>query len=134
MTDYKHIALHLEYQLSIILAMKDWRIQMGVEFERAEQARARGNEGQARVCARRAAGIAAREYLARRGESVRTPSAYDLLNMLKDDPDLPPDLKRIADHLTLRVNEEFKLPADVDLIEEARKFCEELIKIDPKGL
>lgn len=101
------------------------------EFERAEQARSRGNEGQARVCARRAAGIAAREYLKRRGERVRTPSAYDVLNMLKDDPELPADLKRIADHLTLRVNEEFKLPEDVDLIAEARKFCEEVLKIDP---
>lgn len=129
MTDYKQIALRDEYQLSIILVMKDWRIEMQVEFERAEQARARGNEGQARVCARRAAGIAAREYLTRRGETIRTPSAYDLLNMLKDDPHLPPDLKQIAEHLTLRVNEEFKLPVDVDLIVEARKFCKEIVEL-----
>ena len=120
--------------LSIILAMKDWRESIQIEFERAEQARARGNEGQARVCARRAAGIAAREYFTRRGEVVRTSSAYDLLNLLKDDPRLSSDLKLIADHLTLRVNEEFKLPVDVDLIAEARKFCDGLLKIDPKGL
>ena len=109
--------------------MTDWSSEIQAEFERAGQARARGNEGQARVCARRAAGIAAREYLTRRGERVRTPSAYDLLNLLKDDPHLSPDLKRIADHLTLRVNEEFKLPASVDLVAEAREFCEELLKI-----
>lgn len=108
--------------------MKDWRQAIQQEFTRAEQARERGNEGQARVCARRAAGIAAREYLTRRGQSVRTPSAYDLLNVLKDDPHLPADLKLIADHLTLRVNEEFKLPVDIDLIAEARKFCDELLK------
>ena len=113
--------------------MKDWKTEIQAEFERAEQARARGNEGQARVCARRAAGIAAREYLLRRGEIIRTPSAYDLLNLLKDDSHLPPDLKLIADHLTLRVNEEFKLPVDVDLIEEARKFCKRILKIDPNG-
>jgi len=98
------------------------------EFERAEQARARGNEGQARVCARRAAGIAAREYFTRRGEGFRTSSAYDLLNLLKNEPHLSSDLKLIADHLTLRVNEEFKLPVNVDLILEARRFCEELLK------
>lgn len=98
------------------------------EFERAEQARARGNEGQARVCARRAAGIAAREYFTRQGEAIRTSSAYDLLNLIKDDPRLPLDLKLIADHLTLRVNEEFKLSVNVDLIAEARKFCEELLR------
>ena len=134
MTNYKHIMRAGNHLLSIISVMKDWREEIQAEIERAEAARARGNEGQARVCARRAAGIAAREYLARRGEIVRTPSAYDLLNLLKDDPRLPPDLKQIAEHLTLRVNEEFKLPMDVDLIEEAKKFCEEILKIDPNGL
>jgi len=114
--------------LSIISAMKDQREEIEAEFERAEQARARGNEGQARVCARRAAGIAIREYLTRRGEEVRTSSAYDLLNLIKDDSHLSPDLKLIADHLTLRVNEEFRLPVKVDLIAEARKLCEELLK------
>ena len=135
MTDYKHITIQTKCQLSIILVMKDWKTEIQDEFERAEGARARGNEGQARVCARRAAGIAAREYFIRRGESVRTPSAYDLLNLLKDDPRLSQELKQIANHLTRRVNEEFKLPVNVDLIAEARKFCEELLKLkDPKGL
>lgn len=102
--------------------------QIEKEFELAAQARARGNEGQARVCARRAAGIAIRDYLTRRGIHPRSASAYDLLNLLKDDPLLSPDLKLIADHLTLRVTEEFKLPVDADLVAEARKLCDELLK------
>ena len=106
----------------------DWKSSIQLEFERAVEARAKGNEGQARVCARRAAGIAIREYLTRRGIRPPSTSAYDLLNLLKDDPHLPPDLKLIADHLTLRVTEEFKLPVDVDLVAEARKLCEELLK------
>jgi len=101
--------------------------QINAEFERAQQARARGNEGQARVCARRAAGIAAREYFDRRGESIRTPSAYDLLNLLIEDLSLSDDLRQIAGHLTLRVNEEFKLPPNIDLIVEAKKLCEGLL-------
>jgi hypothetical protein len=104
------------------------REQIDAEFERAQQARARSNEGQARVCARRAAGIAAREYFARKGEMIRTPSAYDLLNLLTEDSSLPDDLHQIAAHLTLRVNEEFKLPPDIDLIAEAKKLCDELLK------
>ena len=112
----------------------NWRTDMEAEFEKAEQARARGSEGQARVCARRAAGIAIREYLTRRGIRPPSASAYDLLNLLKEDSSLSPRLKLIADHLTLRVTEEFKLPIDVDLIAEARTFCEELNKIDSKGL
>lgn len=108
----------------------DWKTQIEAEFEKAEEARARGNEGRARVCARRAAGIAVREYLQR--HKIRPPSvsAYDLLNQLKEDPNLSPDLKQIADHLTLRVTEEFKLPVNADLVAEARIFCEELLKLN----
>src|SRR5689334_7110965 len=106
----------------------DWQAQINAEFERAEQARGRGNEGQARVCARRAAGIAIRAYLIRHGIRTASASAYDLLNLLKDEPDLSPDLKLIADHLTVRVTEEFRLPVDADLIAEARKFCAELLR------
>jgi hypothetical protein len=107
--------------------MSNWPTDIQAEFERAAQARGRGNEGQARVCARRAAGIAVREYLTRRGTRPPSVSAYDLLNMLKDDPLLSSDLRLIADHLTLRVTEEFKLPVNVDLVEEAKRFCEELL-------
>ena len=105
----------------------DWQTEIEAEFEKAEQARALKNEGQARVCAGRAAGIAIREYLTRQGIRPPSTSAYDLLNLLKDDPHLSPDLRRIADHLTLRVTEEFKLPVNADLVAEARKFCEELL-------
>jgi HEPN domain-containing protein len=106
----------------------DWQTEIDAELEKATQARALQNEGLARVCARRAAGIAIREYLSRQGIRPPSTSAYDLLNLLKDDPRLSPDLKQIADHLTLRVTEEFKLPVDADLVAEARKFCEDLLK------
>lgn len=106
----------------------DWQKKLNNEFQRAEQARAKNNEGQARVCARRAAGIAIREYLTRNGTPPRTASAYDLLNLIKDDPLLSPDMKLIAEHLTLRVTEEFKLPVDADLVAEARTLCDELLK------
>ena len=108
--------------------MNHWQTEIQAEFEKAAQARGRGNEGQARVCARRAAGIAIREYLNRRGTRPPSVSAYDLLNLLKEDPLLSPDLRRIADHLTVRVTEEFRLPVDADLVGEAKYFCEELLK------
>ena len=113
--------------------MDDLHSQIQAEFERAGQARARGKEGQARVCARRAAGLAVREYLTRQGIRPPSASAYDLLNLLKEDPRLSPELKQIAEHLTVRVTEEFKLPVEADLVAEARRFCEELLenKTDP---
>ena len=108
--------------------MSDWQAKLEKEFDMAEKARANKNEGQARVCARRAAGIAIREYLTRRGTPQKNFSAVDLLNLIKDDPLLSTDLKLIIDHLTLRVTEEFKLPLDVDLVAEAKKLCDELLK------
>jgi hypothetical protein len=112
-----------------LISMADWwNTQLQKEFDTAEKARARNNEGQARVCARRAAGIAIREYLTRKNESPHPSlSAVDLLNLLKDDPLLHPNLRLIVDHLTLRVTEEFKLPVDVDLVAEARKLCNALL-------
>jgi HEPN domain-containing protein len=106
----------------------DWQTRMEAEFKKAAEARGRGNEGQARVCARRAAGIAVREYLTRQGIRPPSVSAYDLLNLIKGEPGLPADLRQIADHLTLRVTEEFKLPINADLVAEARTFCNELLK------
>ena len=107
--------------------MTEWKEQLELEFKRAEAARKSGNEGQARVCARRAAGIAIREYYARRGLSVRTPSAYDLLQHIVDEPLISPEIRQAAGYLTLRVTEEFQLPVDVDLVKEAHKLCEALL-------
>ncbi len=100
----------------------DWQAEIAAEFDKAEQARKRGNEGQARVCARRAAGLAAREYFLRRGVPLRTSSAYDVLRLVAEDPALAAGLRESATRLTVRVDEEFKPPSGVDLIAEARKL------------
>jgi HEPN domain-containing protein len=107
--------------------MNNWQDQLRAEFERAAQSRARNNEGQARVCARRAAGIAIRESLGRRGFRPLSTSAYDLLTLLKEEKQLPSDLLKVVENLTLRVTEDFKLPIEADLIAEAQKLCKWLL-------
>ncbi|HNC09560.1 MAG TPA: hypothetical protein PLX14_12690 [Anaerolineales bacterium] len=102
--------------------------ELDMEFERAHQARRNGNEGQARVCARRAAGIAIRDFFARHEIHPSSRSAYDLLIQLKEETPLPPDLKLVANHLTLRVTEEFKLPIETDLVAEAKRLCDWLLR------
>jgi hypothetical protein len=104
-----------------------WKSKLKAELERAEAARAAGNQGRMRVCARRAAGIAIREYFSRRGESLPSSSAYDLLNYLKGQPAISPDLQRAGTYLTLRVTEAFQLPVEVDLLAEARRLCDALV-------
>jgi hypothetical protein len=106
---------------------QSWKAELQAEFEHAEAARAAGNQGRMRVCARRAAGIAIREYLTRRGEPLPSLSAYDLLNYIKGQPGLSPDLERATAYLTLRVTEGFKLPVEMDLVAEARWLCTALL-------
>jgi hypothetical protein len=103
--------------------MKNWKTDLQNEFQMARRARERGNEGQARVCARRAAGLALREYYQRRGWSVRNPSAYELLKEFAGMEAIPAPLRQAAESLTLRVTEEFTLPATVDLVQEAQTLC-----------
>ncbi|GEM_PF-193394 len=100
------------------------RIQ--AELARAEKARAAGNEGQARVCARRAAGIAIGEYLKLRGLPIPGPSAYERLKYLCEIDDVSLLVQEAAQHLLLRVTPEFTLPVDVDLIAKARWLIAEL--------
>src|SRR5512146_3285000 len=105
----------------------DVRAQVEAELARGAASRARGNEGRARVCARRAAGLAIREFLTRHSGEVRSLSAVDLLQQLRQSPGLPPDWMPLIDHLMLRVDEEFRLPAEVDLLADARKLADDLL-------
>jgi hypothetical protein len=106
--------------------MNSWQDEVNRELADTRAAREAGNEGRARVCARRAAGIAAREWLARRGVRLRSASAFQALQDLAGFPGLAPDLRQAAIHLTMRVTEAFTLPGEIDLIEAAQLLIEEL--------
>jgi len=103
--------------------MNNWKIEINNEFKMAQDALNAENQGKMRVCARRAAGIAIREYLIQRGINPPSVSAYDLLKFLDEMDDTPPDLRQASAYLRLRVTEEFRLPVDVDLVAEAKKIC-----------
>ncbi len=104
------------------------------ELARGAAARQDGLEGRARVCARRAAGAAIREYLELRGLQAPGSSVYDLLAYLQDLADIPGkipakisrDVRRAAENFLARVNEDYTLPGDVDLLAEAAWLAEVL--------
>lgn len=81
----------------------------------------------ARVCARRAAGLIIGEYLRRRRIPSPGPSAYDRLRLLLDLAEVPMQSRSIAEHLVRRVNQDFSLPVESDLIQETRYLAEELL-------
>ena len=102
------------------MAVQDWKEKFKVELTQAEAARASGNEGKARVCARRAAGIVIGRYLDIQNVAHPNASAYDLLQYLRDDVSQPPRVHEVISHFLVRIDTDHHLPIDADLIQEAR--------------
>lgn len=104
-----------------------WEINFENELKAADEARRLGNEGRARVCARRALGIVIGEYLLRSGVEPQGASAYDRVKNLLLQPDLPPEIGEAVEHFLLRVTPAHQLPLEADLIAEARWLKEQLL-------
>ncbi|MCW5876715.1 MAG: hypothetical protein KIS85_07500 [Anaerolineales bacterium] len=108
----------------------EWRDAVERELAAARAAQARGNEGMARVCARRAAGWAAKAWLATRGGALETPSVLEQLRGLSAAGGLPPRGGEIVAHLLTyktkhdlsNIEEESFFPLDVDLVAEAEEL------------
>lgn len=100
----------------------EWEIQFEAEMERAQSARQTGNEGMARVCARRAAGIVVGRYFEQRGLPVPGPSAVDRLNYLAALTDTTPENREIIHHMLIKVTEKHTLPIEADLISDAQQL------------
>ena len=97
----------------------DSRVQIQEELLLAKQSRKEGNEGRARVCARRAAGAAAQIFLDLQELNKNSNNAFQALKTLQDKVDLPERILLAVKRLTQRVNEDYQLPLDIDLIQEA---------------
>ncbi|MDF1500715.1 MAG: hypothetical protein P1P76_09620 [Anaerolineales bacterium] len=90
------------------------------EFEMAREARLEGNEGRARVCARRAAGWALESiYDPAQAEELPEANAYRFLSWFKEQGHFPGRLRAAADRLTARVAEDFTLPFEQDPLDDA---------------
>ena len=106
----------------------NWKSKFDNEIQNAYKARQDGNEGRARVCARRAAGLVAEQYLHKRQIPVSGPSAYDHLRCLQSVPDLPHQAVEISERLLLRVTKDFKLAVQADLIDDALELSNILLE------
>jgi hypothetical protein len=108
-----------------------WKVGYKKEIEHAIMAHLIGNEGMARVCARRAAGIIIGEYLNRLGYSNLTHSAYSRLSLFTTLPSVDQKYKDIANHFLVKVNLERKLPLEADLISEVMWLEKSLLGDNP---
>ncbi len=96
------------------------------EILAAEQARSEGNEGRARVCARRAAGLAIQAYYRARGDSLVESNAYSLLRRFQTDVSIPQEWKRITDTLLTRVEKDYSFPSRADVLAETRRLIQQI--------
>lgn len=108
----------------------EWKKRLKAELTQAEEARSAGNEGMARVCARRAAGIAIAEYLERQGQPRPEDSAYELLKFLSQMPGTSEQLSAVAGHFLARANPDRSLSVQADLVAEARWLVAQLLGIN----
>jgi hypothetical protein len=92
------------------------------EMDLARQARLSGNEGQARVRARRAAGWAVGVNAQRQGIDPGTTNAYLLLEWLGGGPSVPAHVREAARRLTVHITQDHHLPHMQDPLQDAESI------------
>jgi len=95
-----------------------------LELEKAQQTRQKGNEGMARVLARRTAGLAIREYLSGMGFDQYGLSLNALIKDERIRKQLPASIYGALDRLTTRIGMDFQFPVDFDLLLDAQSVIE----------
>jgi hypothetical protein len=105
------------------------------EIQQAYEANAKGKEGLARVCARRAVGWAIQKYLELKGISLNTPNVLEHISYLLNQSNMKPEFQKILIHMKQKVEKDpfeeesyWPLP-NVNLVEEAHWLVEELLGI-----
>ena len=98
------------------------------ELDQAHRFRTRGNEGRARVCARRAAGWAAAAFRQQLSGVETHHNAYHQLRWLRKIEEVPIELREAADRLTTRVTPSHELPHREDPLEDAEMIVHALLR------
>lgn len=96
------------------------RVAAESEMDAVREALRAGNDGKARVCARRAAGVVLRPYYAGTGATGGGPDAMNLLLRASDDRSLPDRVRVAALRLTTKVAERDSRPFSEDPAGDAR--------------
>lgn len=109
--------------------------EINQEMSRALQARHEGNEGMARVCARRAVGWAIRLRFEDLLDESSTKNAYILLDWLANQESVAEPYRMAAARLTTRINEEHELPHEQDPLVDADQLIRVLLGMpaEPKA-
>jgi hypothetical protein len=105
----------------------NWKTRCAKELSQAELAREKGNEGMARVCARRAAGHVLRAYFESQGVQPPALGAYQLLLFLTTAEGVSGQTREVAQQFTVPITHDHELPVDADLIANVYWLAWELL-------
>ena len=102
--------------------------RIAVELKTAQRAREAGNEGMARVCARRAAGAAISHWLERHPRQGWGADTMGQLRSLEHDESAPPDVREAAARLTAKITQHFTPPFPTDPIADSRVIINHFLR------
>jgi HEPN domain-containing protein len=109
---------------------KELRKKIQSAMEDARTSRARGNEGRARVSARRAAGFAISLAIPQRETDQSQTNAYKCLLWYQRQEEVPAYLRDAAKRLTARVLPSHQLPHSEDPLKDAEIIVEAMLGED----
>ena len=104
--------------------------EVSLELDLAVAMRSAGNEGKARVHARRAAGWAIRVWCERHDCSKKGQSAFAYLQGVSVDPSIPKYVREAAANLVLRITVNHELPVETDILDDARLVATYFVNTD----
>ncbi len=100
------------------------QMHIDAELNRAAEALKEGNDGMARVCARRASGIAITYWLQNNPREGYGESAMNQLRSIQKDETVPEEIKEAAERLTTHVKNKSDSPFSDNPIEDAKVIIE----------
>jgi hypothetical protein len=95
-----------------------WQAEAKLELLNARKAAREHLDGRSRVCTRRAAGLAVKDYFRVHDKDYPRLNYYELLLEFARLPELPENIRLIAEHLCRRVDQNHQLAGDIDLVTE----------------
>ena len=104
-----------------------WQLEFNRELEAGYAARASGFEGKARVCARRVLGIVIEEYFRRCDLPTPGTSIQERIAALIDLDVLTYQTREVIDHFLVKVDKDYHLPIDSDLLAESAWLADQLL-------
>ncbi len=103
-----------------------WQEQIERELGKAAEGLQNGNDGLARVCARRAVAVAMHLWSTQQDRSGSQGDAMHQLRLIQEHPTFPLPIREAPQRLLTKVTEQQRLPMTTDPITDARVILDHL--------